>query len=184
MKTGDALKNARVGAGITQAELAKRLGVTPQTVSQYERGRINPKFETLLKFSAALGIDFTDLVDQTDYVEDENGELLISRHLRNEVVELDKELDEIGKSSKGADVEQLKRKLERAGQIQERLNDISSDMEDARLLTRFHKLADTDKEKVISYCQWLADTMQSRTKNVPDTAGLAADDAAEDEPKE
>ena len=184
MKTGDALKNARVSAGMTQAELAKRLGVTPQTVSQYERGRINPKFETLLKFSDALGIDFLDLVDQTDFIEDENGNILVSRHLRNEVVELDKELDEIGNSYKGADIEWLKRKIERAGQIQERLDDISYDMAEARLLACFHKLIDTDKEKVISYCQWLADTMQRCTKNAPDASEPAADDVAEDEPKE
>lgn len=41
---------------MTQAELARRLDVTPQTVSQYERGLINPKIETLRKFADALGV--------------------------------------------------------------------------------------------------------------------------------
>ena len=35
---GAGIKNARLTVGITQAELAHRLGVTPQAVSQYERG--------------------------------------------------------------------------------------------------------------------------------------------------
>lgn len=56
MKTGEVLKKARIDAGMTQAELAQRLGVTPQTVSQYERGIKNPKIETLRKFADALGV--------------------------------------------------------------------------------------------------------------------------------
>lgn len=65
MKTGDALKNARVGAGMTQAELARRLGVTPQTVSQYERGRINPKFETLKRMADAMDVSVDSLLDES-----------------------------------------------------------------------------------------------------------------------
>lgn len=181
MKTGDALKKARVDAGITQAELARRLGVTPQTVSQYERGRINPKFETILKFADALGIDFTDLVEQTDYIEGENGELLVSKHLQNEVIELNKELDKLEKSRKGADVEQLKQKLKRAIQIQERLDDISSDIFEAELLTSFQKLTDSDKEKVISYCHWLADTTQNPMSV---SQGTAKDTPQDAEPRD
>lgn len=62
MKTGEALKKARIDAAITQAELAKRLGVTPQTVSQYERGIKNPKIETLRKFADALGVSTSWLI--------------------------------------------------------------------------------------------------------------------------
>ena len=61
MKTGDAIKKARTDVGITQAELARRLGITPQTVSQYERGCINPKKETIQKFATALGVDYYTL---------------------------------------------------------------------------------------------------------------------------
>lgn len=155
MKTGDALKKARIDAGITQAELAKRLGVTPQTVSQYERGHINPKIETLLKFADALEINFKDLINQADYVEDNDHELRVNERLTREISALGKELEEIEKSSKGADVEQLKRKSERVKCIQERLDNIAWDVEDTKLLTYFHKLNDSDREKVISYCQWL-----------------------------
>ena len=61
MDTGAAIKQARIKAGMTQAELAKKMGVTPQTVSQYERGLINPKIETIEKFATALGVDAKEL---------------------------------------------------------------------------------------------------------------------------
>ena len=56
LNIGERIKRARQEAGITQSELAKRLNVTPQTVSQYERGLINPKYETALKFAEALNL--------------------------------------------------------------------------------------------------------------------------------
>lgn len=57
MHTGELIKQARVTMRITQAELAKRLGVTPQAISQYERGIKNPKPATLKKIAAALGVE-------------------------------------------------------------------------------------------------------------------------------
>ena len=50
------IKNARSNAHVTQAELAHRLGVTAQSISQYERGVKIPKVETLEKIANALGI--------------------------------------------------------------------------------------------------------------------------------
>ena len=42
---------------MTVTELAEKMGVTPQTISQYERNIINPKPETIKKFADALGVD-------------------------------------------------------------------------------------------------------------------------------
>ena len=61
MQTGDLIKQARLKSGVTQAELAKRLGVTPQAVSQYERGIKKPKLETLRKIALALDCNIGDL---------------------------------------------------------------------------------------------------------------------------
>lgn len=61
MQTGDLIKKARINAGMTQAELAERLGITPQAVSQYERGIKNPKLETVRRISEALGVLVPDL---------------------------------------------------------------------------------------------------------------------------
>lgn len=56
MNYGDFLRRARLDAGLTQTELAKRMGVTPQYISQYERNNRMPKTETVVKFAKALGI--------------------------------------------------------------------------------------------------------------------------------
>lgn len=58
---GIGIKNARLTVGITQAELAHRLGVTPQAVSQYERGIKKPKIETIEKIADALGVSWLHL---------------------------------------------------------------------------------------------------------------------------
>ena len=51
------IKNARSEEHVTQAELALRLGVEPQLISQYERGVKRPKIETLEKIANALGVN-------------------------------------------------------------------------------------------------------------------------------
>ena len=63
------IKKARINANVTQAELAHRLGVTAQSISQYERGVKIPKFDTLKKIATALEIKvscFYDLEPQKE----------------------------------------------------------------------------------------------------------------------
>ena len=54
MTTGEMIKAARKRKGITQAELAAKLGVPFQSISQWERNIRNPKQETLEKISIIL----------------------------------------------------------------------------------------------------------------------------------
>ena len=61
MTTGEKIRAARKKAGLTQTELAERLGVGYSAVGQWELGLRNPKFETLKKISAALGCSISTL---------------------------------------------------------------------------------------------------------------------------
>lgn len=61
MTTGERIKAARKAAGMTQQELAKKLGVSYTLVSQYERNLRNPKYVTLQKIAVALGVSTADL---------------------------------------------------------------------------------------------------------------------------
>lgn len=65
---GIEIKNARLTVGITQAELARRLGVTPQAISQYERGIKKPKIETIKKIADALSVSWFRLSHLDDLV--------------------------------------------------------------------------------------------------------------------
>jgi Zn-dependent peptidase ImmA (M78 family)/transcriptional regulator with XRE-family HTH domain len=47
---------AREARGLQKNELAERIGTTPSAVSQFERGRIAPMPETVLRMSLALGV--------------------------------------------------------------------------------------------------------------------------------
>ena len=63
------LKAARIAKGITQVELARRMGVTAQTISQYERGCANPKLETVKRFAEALDVSVAELYGQGGLIE-------------------------------------------------------------------------------------------------------------------
>ena len=54
--TGPKIKAARKSAGISQAELAERIGVPYQSIGQWERNERNPKIETLQRIADALSI--------------------------------------------------------------------------------------------------------------------------------
>src|SRR3989304_3076994 len=54
---GDRLKTARKKVGITQGELAKRVGVSLQTLNKYERGHRTPDARLLGIIVKELGCD-------------------------------------------------------------------------------------------------------------------------------
>lgn len=54
MTNGERIKQARLQRGMTQKELAEKLGVSESYVSQYERSVRNPKRDTLQKIAEAL----------------------------------------------------------------------------------------------------------------------------------
>lgn len=72
MKLSTTIKLGRKQAGMTQSELAKKLNVTPQVISQYERGVKVPKFETRKRIADALNISvcyFLDDESKKEYIE-------------------------------------------------------------------------------------------------------------------
>ncbi|HEY6746335.1 MAG TPA: helix-turn-helix transcriptional regulator, partial [Mycobacteriales bacterium] len=52
---GSVLRAARKAAGLTQAELARRAGVTQSVISAYEAGRREPSVATLSRLVDAAG---------------------------------------------------------------------------------------------------------------------------------
>ena len=66
MTTGQFIKAAREKAGMTQKELADKLGIPYQSVSQWERNTRNPKYDTIRRIATALGVEWTDLVPEEE----------------------------------------------------------------------------------------------------------------------
>ena len=60
------LKAARIAKGVTQTELAARIGVTAQAVSSFEKGKKEPKMEMVKRIAEALGISVAELYGRTD----------------------------------------------------------------------------------------------------------------------
>jgi transcriptional regulator with XRE-family HTH domain len=60
---------ARVAAGLTQGQVAHRMGTTQSVVARLESGRYKPGLNTLLRFAKAVGacrltFDFSDVPRQ------------------------------------------------------------------------------------------------------------------------
>lgn len=63
---GKRIKAAREAAGMTQKQLAEKLGVSDTYVSQYERGKRNPKWYTLMNIADALGVTLNEVTVSLD----------------------------------------------------------------------------------------------------------------------
>ena len=55
------LKAARVNAGLTQADAASQLGVSVQTLVNYEKNRKSPTILTAKKIALLYGVSIEDL---------------------------------------------------------------------------------------------------------------------------
>lgn len=61
LKLGIRLKEVRTAAGLTQAELAERVGVSRKTVNTVENGVFVPSTPLALGLARALGVKVEDL---------------------------------------------------------------------------------------------------------------------------
>ena len=74
------IKSARLKAGMTQKELGKILGVTKQTIINYEKGTTEPSWERLEDIAKALKIDVDELFPYSEFGE-KKGDLKWAEHL-------------------------------------------------------------------------------------------------------
>lgn len=81
MTTGARIKAARKAAGMTQAELANRLGIPYQSIGQWENDLRNPKYETLQKIADALGVTVLYLMGNPDFESLEEAQNTHSRYV-------------------------------------------------------------------------------------------------------
>ena len=65
------IRNLRISRSMSQVELAEKLGVTKQSVSNWENDNIQPSIEMLVKISKALNVSTDSLLslDKRKYVE-------------------------------------------------------------------------------------------------------------------
>jgi transcriptional regulator with XRE-family HTH domain len=60
---GSRLRQLRLRAELTQSELSERVGVTPETISNIERGKYGPQFATVERLADALNVSAQALFD-------------------------------------------------------------------------------------------------------------------------
>jgi transcriptional regulator with XRE-family HTH domain len=79
MDPGLLLRESRASAGLTQAEVARRVGTTQAAVARVERGRVSPTVRTLQRLLAATGYELALAAAPAGAEVDET---LIARQLR------------------------------------------------------------------------------------------------------
>ena len=63
MTAGQNIKAAREAAGISQTELAERIGTTRQQIGKYESGNQDMTLNRLVQIAVALGVDPDELIN-------------------------------------------------------------------------------------------------------------------------
>lgn len=62
-KLGARIRELRLAAGLTQAELARRTGIHRPNIARVEAGRHTPSLETLARLAAAIGVPTASVLD-------------------------------------------------------------------------------------------------------------------------
>lgn len=190
MDTGDRIRNARKKAGLTQSELGKKLGVPFQSISQWERGKRHPKFETMVNLAYALDVDIDYLLGTED-VESLKEDRAMQKEMMESMTEEDVDvlcklfdmtedevIDAIGKDgSEDSAVRRTRVKLytalktyippvtirwENAKVQQERGTEDAGRGLEYRLFLAFIRLNDAGKEKAVERVEELAEIPKYR----------------------
>lgn len=71
MTSGEVLREARLLAGLTQQELGERVGVPRSSIARWERGTVEPGFDTARRLLRACGFDLSLVRYEPDETVDE-----------------------------------------------------------------------------------------------------------------
>ena len=63
MNFGERLKKIRKEKKLSQNDVAIKMGVTQQTIAQYEKAENTPKYETIERLALALGVKISELLE-------------------------------------------------------------------------------------------------------------------------
>lgn len=63
---GQKIRLARQRAGLTQEDLAARVSLTPESISNIERGQQEPGIKTVQSLAKALGLPVAELVETSE----------------------------------------------------------------------------------------------------------------------
>lgn len=77
MLSADLLREARLRAGLTQAELGRRVGKPQSVISRWERGEVEPSLETLRQLIRACDLELSFRLTRRD----DHDRVLIERSL-------------------------------------------------------------------------------------------------------
>ncbi|WP_303835315.1 helix-turn-helix domain-containing protein [Ruminococcus flavefaciens] len=72
MPLGETIKKVRLFKKISQKELAKRIGIAPNTLYRYEHGDISLSLEMLNKLAEALNVSIDTLLVEPECIPDRN----------------------------------------------------------------------------------------------------------------
>lgn len=78
---GDTLRLFRTKAGMTQEQLAEAVGVSPGAIGHYEDNTWRPGTSILARLAEILGVTFPELINGCSILYDENGKMLLVRHI-------------------------------------------------------------------------------------------------------
>ena len=93
-KIGKKIRQLRKGWGLSQSELAEKIGVSFQQVQKYEKGSTRVSVERLQQISEVLGVDITSFFEQGESlpkVSDFSIEYTSGKELRKTFLLLNKE---------------------------------------------------------------------------------------------
>ncbi len=57
MRSGEVIREARLLAGLSQEGLAERIGIPRQSIARWERGAVEPGFDTVRRLLRSCGFD-------------------------------------------------------------------------------------------------------------------------------
>ena len=163
---GTNIKAVRLRRGMSQQELADAIGVTKSTISKYEKGQREPKYNVLRGIAAALGVDWTDLVPADEQCE------IITKHIAEKagltVKDENRNIIHQGDGKPWDRVfmdDEINAQRERIDYLYKRLNTDGQLAAGRYLLSR---MKPDDMKEVADYIEQLAETPQYQRPEEPD----------------